>query len=77
MCLNMNTNINKPITVVYEDLKQELANLINNSGLPAFMIEPILQSYLNEVRIVMENQYKLDKAEYENAISDIAKSYDE
>ena len=73
----MNTNINKPITVVYEDLKQELANLINNSGLPAFMIEPILQSYLNEVRIVMENQYKLDKAEYENAISDIAKSYDE
>lgn len=57
--------MNKPITVLYEDLKQELANLINNSGLPAFMIESILQSYLYETRIVVQKQYQLDKAQYE------------
>lgn len=57
--------MNKPITVLYEDLKQELANLINNSGLPAFMIESILQSYLYETRMVVQKQYLLDKAQYE------------
>lgn len=60
--------MNKPITVVYEDFKYALANLINNSGLPAFMIEPILQSYLNETRIAIERQYKFDKEQYENSL---------
>lgn len=57
--------MNKPITVIYEDFKQELANLINNSGLPAFMIEPVLQNYLNETKVVMQKQYESDKAKYE------------
>lgn len=61
--------VNKPITVVYEDFKQELADLINNSGLPAFIIEPILQNYLNETRIVMQNQYQSDKLEYEKSLA--------
>ena len=60
--------VNKPITVVYEDFKQELANLINNSGLPAFIIEPILQNYLNETRVVMQKQYQSDKLEYEKSL---------
>ena len=61
--------MNKPITVAYEDLKQEIANLINNSGLPAFMIKPILKDYLNEVDIVIKRQYQLDKSQYEMALS--------
>ena len=60
--------MNKPITVVYEDFKQELANLINNSGLPAFIIEPILQSYLNETRAIMQKQYESDKAKFEESL---------
>lgn len=60
--------MNKPITVVYEDFKQELANLINNSGLPAFIIESVLQRYLEETRIAMQKQYQLDKAQYEKTL---------
>jgi hypothetical protein len=60
--------MNKPITVVYEDLKQKLANLINDSGLPAFIVESILRDYLNEVRIIVERQYKIDKAQYEESL---------
>jgi len=62
--------MNKPLTVVYEDLKNELADLINNSGLPAFMIEPILQNFLNETRVSIKRQYQLDKANYEKALKD-------
>lgn len=62
--------MNKPITVVYEELKEKLADLINTSGLPAFMIESILKDYLNETRIVAERQFRMDKAKYEQSLSD-------
>jgi hypothetical protein len=65
--------MNKPFTVAYEDFKQELANLINNSGLPALVVEPVLQNYLNETRAVMQRQYQLDKAEYEKSLDKQAK----
>lgn len=57
--------MNKPITIVYEDFRQEMANLINNSGLPLFIVETVLQNYLNEVRSVARNQYQSDKVQYE------------
>lgn len=60
--------MNKPISVVYEEFKDELANLINNSGLPAFVIEPVLQDYLNEIKIIKEKQYQMEKAQYEESI---------
>ena len=60
--------MNKPITIIYEEFKQELANLINNSGLPPFMIESILQSYLYETKMVVNRQYQLDKVKYENSL---------
>ena len=62
--------MNKPSTLVYEEFKQDLANLINNSGLPAFIIEPVLQNFLNETRMVMQRQYQADKAEYEKSLAD-------
>jgi hypothetical protein len=57
--------MNKPFTLVYEDFKQELANAINNCGLPALVIESILRDYLNEIRAVAQSQYHSDKAKYE------------
>ena len=57
--------MNKPITVTYEDLKLALANDINQSELPAFIIEFALQDLLNEVRVIANRQYQLDKARYE------------
>ena len=61
--------IGKPITVVYEDFKQDLANIINNSGLPPFIIEAVLYSYLIETRNVVKQQYQFDKAKYAEALS--------
>ena len=62
--------MNKPLTIVYEDFKSELANLINNSGLPVFMIESVLQNYLSETRMLMQKQYHFDKAQYERALQE-------
>lgn len=57
--------MNKPSTLLYEDFKKDLASVINNSNLPAFVIELVLQDYLSEVKAMALKQYQLDKAEYE------------
>lgn len=57
--------MNKPGTILYEEFKQSMADLINNSGLPIFIVEAVLQNYLNEARVIARNQYEADKAEYE------------
>lgn len=57
--------MNKPSNLLYEDFKRDLTNLINNSNLPAFVVELVLQNYLSEVRAMAQKQYQLDKAEYE------------
>lgn len=62
--------MNKPLSVVYEEFKQELANVINNSGLPPLMIEPVLQNFLSETRLAMQRQYQLDRAEYAKSLED-------
>lgn len=62
--------MNKPFTVAYEDFKQELANLINNSNLPALVIENVLQDYLIETRNIARKQYLSDKEQYEKSLSE-------
>ena len=56
--------MNKPITIVREETREQIAAVINNSGLPAFVIEPILQEFLIEVRNVATRQYEYDKQQY-------------
>lgn len=60
--------MNKPFTMVYEEFKQELANIINNCGLPAPAIESVLQNYIYEIRDVVKNQYQIDKSQYEKSL---------
>lgn len=60
--------MNKPFSIICEEFKQELANLINNSGLHISVIELILQNYLNEIDNIAKNQYKNDKVQYEQSL---------
>ena len=61
-------NINKPFSMVYEEFKIGLANLINNSGLPMFMIESILENFLSEAKSLARQQYQSDKVGYEKVM---------
>ena len=57
--------INKPLTVVREEFKTNLANLINESGLPAFAVTPILEEFAAEAKRAERYQYEQDKQNYE------------
>lgn len=61
--------MNKPTSIVREEFKNNLVNLINDSGLQMFIIEPILQSVLAEVRAVANAQLEMDKKRYEESLA--------
>ena len=67
--------MNKPITIIYEDFKKDVADLINNSGLPPFVIETVLQDYLIETRNIAKRQYQIDKVQYEKYLSEESEKY--
>ena len=60
--------MNKPLSVVYEEFKANMLNIINNAGLPAFVVETVLQNYLAEIQSIARQQYQSDKAEYEQSL---------
>lgn len=61
--------MNKPVTLVIEETKTKLAEIINTSGLPPFVIEPILNTFLQEAHVASKRQYEIDKLQYEQAIA--------
>lgn len=66
----MKNNIEKPITVVRQEFIDGLVDYINNSGLPLFIIEPILKDIYMEVKAMSQNQYELEKSQYEKQLED-------
>lgn len=64
--MNNEKTINKTITMVTKEVKEDLTNIINNSQLPPCIIELILSNLLGEVKVISEKQYEVDKTQYES-----------
>lgn len=56
--------MNKPITILADEYKNKQVDLINNSGLPFFIVESILRDCLREVQIASQRQLEMDKKKY-------------
>ena len=61
----MNEKLVKPMSVVKQELVEQLVNDINNCSLPLFVIEYVLQDVLNTVKSAAQDQCKLERAQYE------------
>jgi hypothetical protein len=44
---------------------------INNCQLPMFVIEPILQDLLDQVKAMVQKQYEADKVQYEAQLKEV------
>lgn len=60
--------IMKPMSVARAEFINSLTDLINNSMLPPFIIEPILKDMYNDIHMVSQRQYEADKRKYEEQI---------
>jgi hypothetical protein len=67
----MDKNIVKPITLIRQEFVETLVEEINNCQLPMFVIEPILQNLLNQVKTAVQEQYEADKAQYEAQLNKV------
>lgn len=63
--------VQKPITVARAEFISGITSLINESGLPPFIIEPILKDMLYDVRVMAQRQLEQDTQRY-NAMLDTA-----
>ncbi len=55
----------KPITIKQQEFITQLTDLINNSGLPYFVVEYALTNMLYDVNTMAKKQYGRDMARYE------------
>jgi hypothetical protein len=58
----------KPMSVIRQEFAEKLVEDINNSLLPLFVIEPILQDALDAVKAAAQKQYEVEKAQYEQQL---------
>ena len=61
--------IMKPMSVARAEFVGSLTDLINNSMLPPFVIEPILKDMYNDIHMVSIKQYEADCKRYHQELS--------
>ena len=57
--------MDKPITLQIEQFKQELIRLVNESGIPIFLLDYILKDLSNEINLLSNDQLKKDETAYQ------------
>lgn len=68
------SNIQKPITVARNDFINGMTTLINESGLPPFIIEPILKDMLHDVKLMAQRQLENDTNEYQQRLAEFERT---
>ena len=62
--------MNKPIIILREEFINKLAADIKESGLPAFIVRPIIEDILTQVREAERNEYRFASDAYNKTIQD-------
>lgn len=60
--------VQKPITVARAEFISGITSLINESGLPPFIIEPILKDMLYDVKVMAQRQLEQDTKHYNDLL---------
>lgn len=66
---NKNNQVEKPITMVIEDTKNNLINVINQSGLHPFILDSIMKELHNEIHISYLKQVQIEAENYNKSVS--------
>lgn len=64
----MDNEIRKPLSVARTEFINSLTDLINNSNLPAFIIEPILKDLCHDIQLLAQRQTEADLKRYNESL---------
>ena len=56
----------KPVLIAREEFIHDVQDAITKSGLPAFVLEPVIVQILSDVRAAVRKEYEDQKHEYEH-----------
>lgn len=56
--------IQKPLSVAIVDLKKDIANAVNNSGIPIYITEMVFKEMLNEISTISNQIREQEQAQY-------------
>ena len=70
----MNEKATKPMSVVKQEFIEQIVSDINNCKLPLFVVEYILRDILNTVKSTAQQQFEVEKAQYEQQLHQQNKS---
>ena len=59
---------NKPLTLIREDFMSSVVRLINESGLPLFIVEDSLRQLINGVSELARQQLETDRQAYQQSM---------
>ena len=68
---NTKKEIMKPVTLVVEDLQNDIIDRISKTPLPYFMIESVLEKILIAVQQKAAQQLEADRAQYDDAMKQV------
>lgn len=49
---------NKDLIIAERQTKEKIAEIINQSGLPAFILKAMMQDFFNQLNIIEQQQYQ-------------------
>lgn len=62
--------VQKPLTVARRDYVEDIVNVTNKAELPMFVKVEVLESVLDEMRPLADNELKRDEASYRAALQE-------
>lgn len=60
--------MNKPANLLVEETKENIVKIINESGLPPFLVEPIIKDLYNQVNNLKQQELEQSKKQYEDSL---------
>lgn len=63
----MGSQIMKPMTVARHEFVSALTDLVNNSQLPAFVLEAVLKDVYMDIKLIAQRQLENDLKRYKDA----------
>lgn len=64
-----NKEIQKPTVVLIEETRRKIGEVITESGLPAFLIAPVMRDLFEEVTNASRMEYETQKRQYEEMLA--------
>ena len=65
-----NKTIQKPIVIQIQEFKNGISDLVQESKLPIFIVEPILREFAQEANLALQQYTNVQVTEYEKQLSE-------